>query len=178
MDEVIGSKRHLDYEDLGRLQYLSQVWGWGGSFWADVGDTLSPANPLEQGLSNLPARENPLRNERICPHPGCPRPMTSDCWGWDPGSGLAKVSQVIPICSQGGNQLRTGPGSAGPELPTGGCRGAGPAAPSPPLKTEHSRRPGFSGCWEPLFRGRPAAGPLWFYTHPFWASVSFHHMRD
>nr|KAF6386447.1 cytochrome P450 family 46 subfamily A member 1 [Myotis myotis] len=25
VDEVIGSKRHLDYEDLGRLQYLSQV---------------------------------------------------------------------------------------------------------------------------------------------------------
>lgn len=25
MDEVVGSKRHLDYEDLGRLQYLSQV---------------------------------------------------------------------------------------------------------------------------------------------------------
>lgn len=27
VDEVVGSKRHLDYEDLGRLQYLSQVWG-------------------------------------------------------------------------------------------------------------------------------------------------------
>lgn len=25
VDEVVGSKRHLDYEDLGRLQYLSQV---------------------------------------------------------------------------------------------------------------------------------------------------------
>ena len=25
VDEVLGSKRHLDYEDLGRLQYLSQV---------------------------------------------------------------------------------------------------------------------------------------------------------
>lgn len=26
VDEVIGSKKHLDCEDLGRLQYLSQVW--------------------------------------------------------------------------------------------------------------------------------------------------------
>lgn len=25
VDEVVGSKRHLDYEDLGKLQYLSQV---------------------------------------------------------------------------------------------------------------------------------------------------------
>lgn len=42
MDEVIGSKRHLDYEDLGRLQYLSQVrmWGAGQTFWADAGDSL------------------------------------------------------------------------------------------------------------------------------------------
>ena len=37
MDEVIGSKRHLDCEDLGRLQYLSQVWGWERSFRAEVG---------------------------------------------------------------------------------------------------------------------------------------------
>lgn len=31
VDEVVGSKRHLDYEDLGRLQYLSQVWGGTGA---------------------------------------------------------------------------------------------------------------------------------------------------
>jgi hypothetical protein len=39
VDEVIGSKRHLDFEDLGRLQYLSQVWGHWRSFGADVGDS-------------------------------------------------------------------------------------------------------------------------------------------
>ena len=64
VDEVIGSKRHLDCEDLGRLQYLSQVWGWGRSFWAEVGDSSTrPAaslNPLVQGFSNVVAPENPL----------------------------------------------------------------------------------------------------------------------
>lgn len=40
MDEVIGSKRHLDYEDLGRLQYLSQVWGAGRALWGRCGGLL------------------------------------------------------------------------------------------------------------------------------------------
>lgn len=35
MDEVIGSKRHLDCEDLGRLQYLSQVWAVRGKLLGD-----------------------------------------------------------------------------------------------------------------------------------------------
>ena len=56
VDEVIGSKRHLDYEDLGRLQYLSQVCGKGGgverSFWADVGDSIqaAPPQPIRTGV--------------------------------------------------------------------------------------------------------------------------------
>lgn len=35
VDEVIGSKRHLDCEDLGRLQYLSQVWAVRGKLLGD-----------------------------------------------------------------------------------------------------------------------------------------------
>lgn len=64
MDEVIGSKRHLDCEDLGRLQYLSQVWGWERSFWAEVGGWLTrPAaslDPVGEGFSSVLARESPL----------------------------------------------------------------------------------------------------------------------
>lgn len=43
VDEVIGSKRHLDCEDLGRLQYLSQVRGLGRPVpvpWGAWGDPL------------------------------------------------------------------------------------------------------------------------------------------
>lgn len=64
MDEVIGSKRHLDCEDLGRLQYLSQVWGWERSSRAEVRDSLTrPAaslDPVGQGFSSILAPENPL----------------------------------------------------------------------------------------------------------------------
>lgn len=54
VDEVIGSKRHLDCDDLGRLQYLSQVWGRERSFWAHVGGASSqaccPPEPFHMGV--------------------------------------------------------------------------------------------------------------------------------
>lgn len=62
VDEVIGSKRHLDCDDLGRLQYLSQVWGRERSFWALGGGSSSQAfctwNPFIWVFSNFTAREN------------------------------------------------------------------------------------------------------------------------
>ena len=64
VDEVIGSKRHLDCEDLGRLRYLSQVCGWERSFWAEEGGRLTrPAarlDPVAEGFSSALAPESRL----------------------------------------------------------------------------------------------------------------------
>lgn len=66
VDEVVGSKRHLDYEDLGRLQYLSQVCSVGetplgrcvGSGllppWALIGAQAPPASNSRMGISSHP----------------------------------------------------------------------------------------------------------------------------
>lgn len=94
MDEVIGSKRHLDYEDLGRLQYLSQVCRLGRSFWADAGGLLSrsccPPNPFGQGSLTL-----------LQPTPRLPQPVTSELLGAEPGQ---QAFQVISARAEVRNQ--------------------------------------------------------------------------
>lgn len=104
MDEVIGSKRHLDYEDLGRLQYLSQVCRLGRSFWADAGGLLSrsccPPNPFGQGSLTLLHVGPPWRFKRL-PTPRLPQPVTSELLGAEPGQ---QASQVISARAEVGNQ--------------------------------------------------------------------------
>lgn len=100
MDEVIGSKRHLDYEDLGRLQYLSQVWA---EPQADVGSSSGQPLPPDPSAWRFAALLGGYPCPRLSQTPPCivwpavsPARLSSICDG--PGA-LASCPDIAPPSS-------------------------------------------------------------------------------
>lgn len=74
VDEVVGSKRHLDYEDLGRLQYLSQVSSVGERPVGRCGPSIRPAAslgpPWSQSSLGFNSRMEKSSHPQICSQGG------------------------------------------------------------------------------------------------------------
>lgn len=118
MDEVVGSKRHLDYEDLGRLQYLSQVSNVGELPLGRCGDSLEPKPRWIQ-----------QQDGEVLP-PTSIQPVVES-------GPLATRTETVPPGKAGTKAFSLGAGSAGPSnsvkprapCPSNSLGGEGPCLP-------------------------------------------------